>query len=357
MKFSIPWVVSLAKEIRLFSAASRPVYGAIPALINYSIWAIGGVWSKALDISPVVPYPSRPFFIIGTTAFAYLFVFFWSKSLSRRSKSFLWPFEYFAIVLTAMLPTLVTLGSYLDVSALGFAEMCLRLILLVSVAESIVGFLVFRVNKRAKELAVHQVSLVDYEEKFLSTVYDHLHDTIQTRLFGIGVQLNQMRSNLAKSDSEKLSLIITEIESIRKADVRDFGTEFTPQISTFGLIPSLEKLFESNSKSISVRIQADLRAPLTAEEEDIYGLGIYRITEQALINSMIHGQAKNLDVRIFRRKEKLNLQISNDGEALKKGQLAQGHGFAVIDGWVSKLNGTWSISNQDKAVMLDLAFR
>lgn len=357
MKFRSPWQINLANEIRLFATSPRQMYAQIPALITYAIWAIGSVWSGVLDITPVVPASIRTLLLVGSTLFAYLFVLLWSKIILRRRNLFMWPFEYYGVIFIAMLPTLLALATYLDMSTIDFVSLCLRLVFLVSVAESIVGFLAFRIIKRSKELEEHQRALVDYEEKFLSTVNDHLHDTVQTRLFGIGIQLNQIRENLAHQDSEKIASIISEIEAIRKSDVRDFGTEFTPQISTFGLVPTLAKLFEANSKEILGRVQDDLKQPLTPQEVAFFGLGIYRITEQVLINSLIHGQATQITLRIYRSKDKLKLQISNNGKALKKGQLVQGHGFAVIDGWVSKLNGTWSIANKDNLVTLDVTFR
>lgn len=357
MKLSSPWQVNLVSEIKLFATSPRNMYAAIPSLITYAIWAIGSVWSDALNITPVVPASMRAFFVVGCTAFAYLFVFLWSKVILRRKRLIFWPFEYYGVLLIAMLPTLVTLGSYLELSAFEFISLCLRLIFLVSIAESIVGFLVFKVSKRSQELEDHQRALVDYEEKFLATVYDHLHDTIQTRLFGIGIQLNQIRVNTAENEAEKLSLIIAEIESIRKSDVRDFGTEFTPQIETYGLASSLAKLFETHSKDIAGTVEDQLSQPLSTEEESTFGLGIYRIVEQALINSLIHGQATRMNLRIARSKGKLRLQLTNNGKPLTRGELLQGHGFAVIDGWVSKLNGTWSISNRNQLVSLDISFK
>lgn len=357
MKFSNPRLLSVLNEFRGFSSNSRPVYAAIPALINYSIWAIGGAWSIALNTEPVVPSEARPIFLIGTTFFSYLLVFLWSKSRLRKTNSSAWYLEYFAIVMMAMTPTLVTLATYLHMAAVDFIGMCLRLILLVSVAESIVGFLVFRVNMRTKELEEHQISLVEYEEKFLSSVHNHFHDNVQTKLFGIGIQLNQIRMNLEKNDSEHLSSIISEIESIRKSEVRKFGSEFTPEIFAQGLIPSIVKRFASSSSTLVFKLHDDLKKPLSSAEEELYGLGIYRITEQAVINSIIHGQATRVDLRIYRRLSKLHVEITNDGKSLKKGKLSQGHGFAVIDGWVSKLNGTWTISNVRNLVSLRLSFK
>lgn len=354
---SRPWQVNLANEIRIFATSPRKMYAQIPALVNYAVWAIGSVWSRVLDITPVVPSPVRTLLLVLSTVFAYLFVFFWSKIIIGRKNLFFWPFEYFGVVFIAMLPTLLALGTYLGLSTADFTFLCLRLVFMVSVAESIIGFLAFRITKRSQELEDHQRALVDYEEKFLASVHDHLHDNVQTKLFGIGLQLNQIREQFPENESEKLTDIILEIESIRKTDVRDFGTEFTPQISTFGLAPSLTKLFMAHSKEMAGSVLDELSPPLTADEEAKYGLGVYRIAEQALINSLVHGRATQIELRIYRSKGNLNLQITNNGTALKNGQLSQGHGFAVIDGWVSKLNGSWSISNKDKLVSLDLSFR
>jgi len=356
MKFKFGLQKNVFSELKNFISTPRRIYAILPALVVFEVWNTGNFWSGVLKVDTIISSTLRPLLMFICSALAFVFVYYWSKLILKRKKLLFWPIEYLVAITISLIPTFICWLYYIDSSAMTYLRLFSGLIFKAALVESIVGFLIFRIERRTKELEVHQVSLVDYEEKFLTTIYDHLHDNIQTRLFGIGIQLNQIRQNMDEKDSDKIASIISEVETIRTSDVRNFGIEFTPPIAIFGLIPSLVKLLESHNKLLTTNLHDLLQYPLTKQEEEIYGLGIYRITEQAIINSLVHGHATQLDLYISREKDNLNIKIINNGEPLKSSEIVQGHGFAVIDGWVSKLKGLWTISNNDEKVCLEVRF-
>ena len=353
MKFKNNWQVNIFNEVKKFISTPRKIYAILPAFVVFEVWNNGNFWSGVLKVDTIISSSLRPLLMLICSIFAFVFVYYWSKVILSRKNLLFWPIEYLGTISISLIPTFICWVYYIDSPFMTSLQLLSGLIFKAALVESIVGFLIFRIEKRTKELEEHQVSLVDYEEKFLSTIYDHLHDNIQTRLFGIGIQLNQMRQNMDEKESDKLSAIISEVETIRTSDVRNFGIEFTPPIAIFGLIPSLVKLLETHNKMLTANLHDLLESPLTKQEEELYGLGIYRITEQALINSLVHGHATQLDMYISREKDELKIKIINNGELLKSSELVQGHGFAVIDGWVSKLNGQWTIANKEEKVCLE----
>ncbi len=72
-----------------------------------------------------------------------------------------------------------------------------------------------------------------------------------------------------------------------------------------------------------------------------YESTVYRIVEQALRNSLAHGKASKFDVHKYSSHGELRLGITNNGHPYEGYSSSQGHGFAVIDAWVSKFNGAW----------------
>jgi glucose-6-phosphate-specific signal transduction histidine kinase len=86
------------------------------------------------------------------------------------------------------------------------------------------------------------------------------------------------------------------------------------------------------------------------------GLGIYRIIEQLLLNSMLHGRAKHFTVSVSEEHENLLLVFTNDGELLSDENPESGHGFAIIDAWVTKFMGAWALSNQSDGVQVLIRF-
>jgi signal transduction histidine kinase len=356
MKFKLGLQKSVFSELKNFISTPRRISAILIALVVFEAWNSGTFWSGVLKVDTIIPSSNRPTLMFICTVLSFVFVYYWSKLTLKRKKLFFWPIEYVVTIIIALIPTFTCWVYFIDSPTITYSKLSTGLIFKAALVESIVGFLIFRIERRTKELEEHQVSLVDYEEKFLSTIYDHLHDNIQTRLFGIGIQLNQIRQNMDEKDSDKIASIISEVETIRTSDVRNFGIEFTPPIAIFGLIPSLVKLLESHNKMLTTNLHDLLQYPLTKQEEEIYGLGIYRITEQAIINSLVHGHATELDMYISREKDNLNIKIINNGQPLKSSELVQGHGFAVIDGWVSKLKGKWTISDKDTKVCLEAIF-
>ena len=55
--------------------------------------------------------------------------------------------------------------------------------------------------------------------------------------------------------------------------------------------------------------------------------------------------------------DKLELKIANNGSLFEAHNANQGHGFAVIDAWVNKFAGTWSVSNQEDKVVIELSWK
>jgi glucose-6-phosphate-specific signal transduction histidine kinase len=230
-----------------------------------------------------------------------------------------------------------------------------RVILLVGIAESIAGFLIAQTELRAKELERHQESLVVSEEEFRQRVLVHLHDNVQSRLVVLGIQLGQLGSKLPADSSAKMMELIEELEVIRSQEIREFGRGISPNIEAEGLAHSLNRLFGLHEAVIDCRLFGFESVPLTKAEETKIGLGLYRIVEQALLNSILHGKASAFSVTVSKAEPGWKMGISNNGAGFNPQTALQGHGFAVIDSWVSKLNGTWSISSRQNLVLLEVA--
>ena len=345
------------RDLRTFLTTSRKIYAVIPALTVYAVWMTGLAYTSALHVSAGAPLVIRVAFTVASTLFTYFSIFALAKRIEVGKTSITWPFRYVGIILVSIIPICLFWLHYFDLKFVAVFVIYVRLAFLLSVSESIVGYLIFQIEKRAGELLNHQLALVSYEEKFRKTIFNHLHDNVQTRLFALGIQLEQIRQGLTEKDSSKIESIVSELEVIRTLDVRDFGMKMVPPISSVGLTPSLKRLLSSHEKVITGSITDNGDAELAKLQNAHYGLGIYRIAEQALINSLVHGGASKIDVEIVRTLNRIEIRILNNGKPLGSSNLTQGHGFAVIDAWVSKLGGDWSITNFDGQVLLFVRFK
>ena len=344
------------RSLKIFVKTPRKINAIIPALTVYAVWTIGIAYGQILGNSPEIALVIRQILAFTSSLFTFIFVYYWSKVILKRRNLLFWPIEYLGTIAISVIPILMYWKLTYDITNGSVLILYLRLIFLTVVTESIVGFLIFQIKSRSLELEQHQISLVTYEETFRATIFSHLHDKVQSRLFSVGIQLNQIKSDLNSDAAEKLEDIVAQIEKIRVLDVRKSSLEIVPPISPVGLTQSLLSLLKSHEPVLSGKLTMNLDTPLTDAEENYFGIGIYRIVEQALINSLIHGKATEVDVIISESDSELTLVIANNGRALEIENVNQGHGFAVIDGWVSKLKGEWTIFNKGRQVCLKTSF-
>lgn len=252
------------------------------------------------------------------------------------------------------------MASYLftiqDLTILRAAESLGRMIILAAITESIAGFLIAKLQKRSGELEMHQESLLIASEKLRESVADHFHDNLQTRLVTIGIRLNKIRGSLDTTNSQEMLEVIKEIETIRSAEVRDFAREMSPDFRLDGLQLSLERLFARHKTVITCQIHNLESLEHVAGDSQQFSAGLYRIAEQALSNSLLHGQATKFDLVFSKLKNDLTLEITNNGSPLDRSNYSQGHGFAVIDAWVMKFGGSWNVANADGLVKITISW-
>jgi len=348
---------SSAKDFKNFVITPRRIFALIPAVSVFMVWSIGITTSQIQGYSQIVDLELRSIFAIANTLFSLIFVYYWSRLILKRKNLIFWPFEYFGTMAIAVSPIVIYWVKYYDLNNNLLVVSYIRLIFLVTVTESIVAFLIYQIQIRSLELERHQISLVTFEEQFRSTIFNHLHDKVQSKLFSIGIQLNQIKSESDSEYHQKFEDIIAQLESIRLSDVKKTIIDVVPPLTSVGLTPSILSLLKSQKPVLNGKLFMRLATPLTDIEEDHFGIGIYRIIEQAFINSLIHGKATECEVTISEDVENLMLVITNNGNPIDVNHLTQGHGFAVIDGWVSKLKGKWTISNEKGQVQLEARFQ
>ena len=340
-------------NVKEFLKNPRKIHAVFPAITIFAFWRIIFEYRKVMDYVPDENSLPIALFSIMTMAIAFI-VCYVGSTVIKRTKPRFWFGKYLLTIGIAVSPIAIFFLVALERSYAESAIAFFRLVLLVGVTESIAGFLISQVQKRTQELEGHQKSLIIAEENFRSLVSSHLHDNLQTRLVAIGIQLNQIRGSVDDSNSANLLSVIDEIEKIRSNEVRDFGKEITPNFEIDDLSASLRRLFARYQDVISCHLyNFDALGPSRQTKHD-YSLGIYRIVEQALLNSLAHGKASKFDAYINDSSEGIGLRLVNNGTLYEAHSSPSGHGFAVIDAWVSELDGSWDISNNDDQVVIEI---
>jgi signal transduction histidine kinase len=90
-----------------------------------------------------------------------------------------------------------------------------------------------------------------------------------------------------------------------------------------------------------VKLDLDADAVQMADGDLEISEACYRIVEQALLNSGVHGRATEVTIRLLRDEDAVDLDVDDNGVGL--GSVSTpGLGTGVTDAWVSQLGGSWS---------------
>ena len=191
------------------------------------------------------------------------------------------------------------------------------------------------------QLNAQYSQLIDSDEEIRTHASKLLHDRIQSKLMLAGAKLTRVLGVL--SDEGKLGIqpVIKELENIRAIDVRQVSQLLTPNLAGEGLIGSCENLVREYQPEINFSIDISQDAEDLEEE---FKLGLYRIIEQAVINSIKHGPASKVSIVIKMRTDgRLILEVADNGPGANTSN--SGTGTVVIDAWLSKLGGIKEIKS------------
>jgi signal transduction histidine kinase len=191
------------------------------------------------------------------------------------------------------------------------------------------------------QLNARYSQLIDSDEEIRTHASQLLHDRIQSKLMLAGAKLTRVSEVLPEEGKLGIQPVIKELEQIRSIDVREVSQLLTPNLSGEGLIGSCENLCREYQPEITFNIEI---CQGVEELEEETKLGLYRIIEQAVINSIKHGPAAHVRISLERSSgNKLLLTVEDDGPGAKSD--GSGTGTVVIDAWVSKLGGRKEIES------------
>lgn len=187
--------------------------------------------------------------------------------------------------------------------------------------------------------------LLQADEDTRREVADFLHDRVQAGLVVANLELNNISEKLSEQHKAEIRSVVAELEEIRRFDVRDASRLLSPDIAVLGLNHCITELTQRYRNSMKVTLHLDAPTARIHPEQE---LAVYRICEQALLNAALHGSAEHCTVRsIFDEKGNISITVENNGSPLPDLAGTPGAGTAVIDAWVSKFEGTWSLTNTE----------
>jgi signal transduction histidine kinase len=194
-----------------------------------------------------------------------------------------------------------------------------------------------KANDLVEQLKVDREELVNLDEAIRRQTSTFLHDRVQSDLMVVGMQLKSIQGTAAHEINEVIDRAISRLENTRSADLKNLIQVLSPNFEALGLKGSIESLIKQYESKMLVLVQVDS----ASEKLDSRNLlGAYRIIEQSLLNSFVHGPAEKAFVSVSTNASgQTEILISDDGPGADLDFVDSGVGTAVIDSWVGILNG------------------
>jgi signal transduction histidine kinase len=198
-----------------------------------------------------------------------------------------------------------------------------------------------RLHRQARRLAV-------LEER--ERIGMDLHDGIIQSIYGVGLALEFARVALQEEPKQSQQKIEQAIDGLNKTirDIRTYILDLRPRhFVGLNLREGLQRLVDE------YRTNTMSEAILTATEDGLANLpashatALFHICQEALANAARHAHARRLDVHLWTTKDRVLLEISDNGEGfdLRKMSVTLGHGLSNMHIRARKVGGDVDITS------------
>lgn len=211
---------------------------------------------------------------------------------------------------------------------------------------------------RNKENEAGMRIMINAEEKERQRIARELHDGLGQRLGLIQIKLEALQDEISKETTEvvaQMQAIGTDLKGVSN-EVRDISHAMMPAILTHGsLIDALNGLMQSDYGGIPIVWEFENLLPETFTIPREMQHGLYRITQEAIYNSIKHGKAGHISVALRQMNGYLSLMIEDNGVGFNLSTIKPGLGLSNIRQRIMALGGTVDIeSSPDKGCIIRL---
>jgi signal transduction histidine kinase len=204
-------------------------------------------------------------------------------------------------------------------------------------------------ERREKEVIARKtLDDLEKERKFFAA---ELHDTILSEIVALCMKLEVLKEKMKnkgnfQSEIAKIINLARRIVSTGRAFLSEISI---PLLDDLGFSQAIKHLAESLKKNVkTVEIEVD-NVPF--KKGSLEAVTLFRIIQEALRNVAKHAQAKNVVIKVKKRKEKVIFLIKDDGRGFNLSEMRKksvsGHvGLLMMQERASLLGGKLTITSQ-----------
>ncbi|OFZ78831.1 MAG: hypothetical protein A2583_09085 [Bdellovibrionales bacterium RIFOXYD1_FULL_53_11] len=202
-------------------------------------------------------------------------------------------------------------------------------------------------KKYEQALKVYATAVVDAHEYERKRVARELHDgvvqTIAAAKFGVEAALKRLKkdgSGVRKDIATVARLLGGGVNEVR----RIVHGMHPRMIDELGVIPAIRSCCEEAAAKWNMKVAFRLRG-VYRKGGAFFGLGVYRIVQEALSNAGRHSGAKKVAVKLDYRSQVLVGEIKDDGAGFNPAKDA-GFGMSSMRERVASLGGTFEVKSE-----------
>lgn len=266
----------------------------------------------------------------------------------------------FIIVLAAVVGSAFSVIAELAVGLLSVNEIgifpvrFMRITLWTLLVLALTGITAERLTRQTKlaerslqELREQQSLMLIHEEQSRRQFAMLLHDRVQAGLMTACLELKMASTDEISVSRDRVDAAITRIDQIRSLEIHRAARALSPDLPNLGLRGALRDLMRIYEPAMGASIHV---APEVTEVSPPIPpqvlLASYRIIEQGLLNSVVHGQATECVITVTVPSETtVAIEVSDNGTGVAQNETARGFGSAVLDSWCRVLNGSWVLDS------------
>lgn len=207
-------------------------------------------------------------------------------------------------------------------------------------------------NMRLKEMNEQLQDYAEMSEKMAETrernrIAREIHDTLGHTMIGLSAGIDACIAMIDFSvDATKEQLNkISQVARQGIKDIRRSVNKLRPDaLEHSGLREALEKMIEETMQVSDVKIDYECQVDtlkFNQDEEDM----IYRVVQESITNAIRHGEAKYIEVRLWKENKWLNLVIKDNGIGCE--EIHTGFGLIHIEERIKMLQGTVEYDGSD----------
>jgi signal transduction histidine kinase len=193
------------------------------------------------------------------------------------------------------------------------------------------------------KLQAEREGLIHSDENLRRQTSQFLHDRVQSDLMVVGMKLKSISGKSSAEVNDVIDRAIIRLENTRTSDIKNLIQVLAPNLEAGSLQAALDVLLEQYRGDMEVSVKIDAATEALGSE---VLLGIFRIVEQSVLNSLVHGPSKRVQISVTTDSAGVtDIIIADDGPGISVNEITAGVGTAIIDSWVSILKGVKEVDS------------